>query len=119
MESYLLGWVIMKDSPNADAAAEFMRYSMSATNSQMIPDVAVNLSSRADTTPPAMLADAWDLYTNATSLYLPYDGINAYHSEYYKTVFLKNHDAAWLGKISPEDFALKMKEDTIAYWKDK
>lgn len=119
MEAYLLGWAVMKDTPNADVVADFMRYAMTKENAQMICDDAVNMSSRTDTVAPAALADMWEMYKNAPGYFLPYDGINAYYAEYYKTIFLKNHNDAFLGLITPEEFAAKMKADTIAYWEGK
>jgi raffinose/stachyose/melibiose transport system substrate-binding protein len=117
VESYLLGWVVMKDSPNADVVADFIKFSMTKENAQKISDVAVNLSSRKDTTPPKALANAWDAYSHATALFLPYDGINATYADYYKNTFLKLHDQMFLGKITPEQFVTQIKAGTIDYWK--
>jgi raffinose/stachyose/melibiose transport system substrate-binding protein len=117
VEAYLLGWVIMKDSPHPDATMDFIKFAMTKANAQKIPDVAVNLSSRADTTPPPALADAWNDFTHATAWFLPYDGINANFADYYKNVFLKIHDQMFLGKITPEEFVSQIKAATIDWWK--
>ncbi len=117
VEAYLLGWVIMKDAPHADAAADFIKFSMTKANAQKIPDTAVNLSARKDTTPPEALADAWNDFTNATAWFLPYDGINANYADYYKNTFLKIHDQMFLRKITPEEFVAQIKAATVEWWK--
>ena len=112
-----LGWVVMKNSPNADVAADFIKFSMTKSNAQEIPDQAVNLSSRKDTTPPPALVDNWANFSKAPTYFLTHDGINAVYADYYTNIFLIDHDQMFLGKITPVQFIAKIKADTIAYWK--
>ena len=118
VEVYPLGWVILKDSPNADIVADFMKESMTKAHSQQISDVAVNISGRADTTPPAALKDAYEGYQNATALFLPYDGTNSTLPEWY-TSFMKYHLQMFTGQITPEEYVNSMKQATIDYWKTR
>jgi len=117
VELYPLGWVVLKSAPNPDAAADFIRFSMTKARAQQIADKAVNLSSRRDVTPPPALADAWTDFANATTRFQPYDGLSAAHAEYYKTIFLQIHDQLFLGKITPEAFITQIKAASVNYWK--
>ncbi len=116
LESYLLGWVVMKDSPNADVVADFIKFSMTKANAQKIPDVAINLSARKDTTPPKAIANTWDAYSHATAFFLAHDGIDAAYPDYYKNVYLKYHNMMFTGKITPEDFITQIKAASVTYW---
>lgn len=116
MEIYPLGWAVMKDARNPDVIGDFMRFCFMKSNAQMIPDMAVNMSAHKDTTPPKDLAEAWDYWSNATSYYLPYDGINSMYSDYYKNTFLLYFQQMFIGDITPEEFITSMKKGTADYW---
>jgi len=116
VEVYPLGWVILKDSQNQDVVADFLKASMSKAHSQQICDMSVNISARADTTPPVALQDATTAYLNATAFFLPYDGTNSTIPEWYNT-FLKFHGQMFTGLITPEAYVAEMKAATIDFWK--
>jgi raffinose/stachyose/melibiose transport system substrate-binding protein len=116
MEIYPLGWAIMKDAKNPDVIGDFIRFSFKKENAQMIPDVAVNMSAHKYTTPPEDLAEAWQYWSNATSYYLPYDGINSEYPDYYKNTFLLHFQKMFIGEITPEKFIENMKKGTADYW---
>jgi len=116
VEDYPLGWVILKSSTNPDVVASFLEMSMSKAHSQQIDDVAVNLSARADTTPPTALKDVYTAYNNATALFLPYDGTNSTLPDWFPTL-MKYHLQMFTGQITPQVFIADMKQATIDYWK--
>jgi raffinose/stachyose/melibiose transport system substrate-binding protein len=116
MEIYPLGWAIMKDARNPDVIGDFMRFTFKKANAQMIPDMAVNMSAHKGTTPPEDLAEAWDYWSNASSYYLPYDGLNSEYSDYYKNTFLLHFQKMFIGEITPEEFIANMKQGTADYW---
>jgi raffinose/stachyose/melibiose transport system substrate-binding protein len=119
MEIYPLGWVIMKQARNPDVIGDFIRFTFKKENAQMIADVAVNMSAHKGTTPPKDLAEAWAYWSNATSYYLPYDGLNAIYSDYYKNTFLLYFQKMFIGEITPEEFINSMKTGTADYWKSQ
>lgn len=119
MEIYPLGWAVMKDAKNPDVICDFMRFAFKKANAQMIPDTAVNMSAHKGTTPPKDLAEAWKYWSNATSYFLPYDGLNSNYSDYYKNVFLLYFQKMFVGEITPEEFVASMQKGTADYWANK
>lgn len=119
LESYPLGWIIFKDSKVGPEAAEFLKFCTSVANAQKYADGANSISAVKEANAPKALADVGGAFKNATTLFNPYDGIPAFDPDYYKNIYLKNHNLLFTGKATPDQFIQSMKQDTINYWKSK
>lgn len=116
MEIYPLGWAIMSDARHPDVIGDFINFCFAKANAQLIPDIAINMSSHKGTTPPEDLAEAWEYWSNATDYYLPYDGLNSTYPDYYKNVWLLHFQNMFIGDITPEQYIENMIEGTANYW---
>ena len=56
---------------------------------------------------------------DSEALFSPHDGIVENYPDYYKNVYLKNHDLAFLGNITPDEYVKLMKKETIRYWENQ
>jgi raffinose/stachyose/melibiose transport system substrate-binding protein len=116
VESYLIGWVVMKDAPQPEATQEFIKFAMQEEYQTRLAYETILVAARAGIEPPPEMADVVEMFNNAEQLFPPYDNVNADFPDWYTNVLGKHHDDAFLGSITPEEFMERMKADTIEYW---
>lgn len=119
MESYLIGWVVMENTEVGVEIINFLKYCTNIENSQRYVDHTLNISANKKTTSPPELDELGTVYQNANVLFSPFDNISADYPDYFKNIYLKNHNLAFIGKITPDQYIELMKKDTIKYWKSK
>ncbi len=119
MESFLIGQVVLKDSKVIPETIDFLKFMTSHEMAEQLVRVWTLSSTVKGISIPPALEGLMEGYHSATALYSPHAGIEENYPDYYKNIYLKNHDNAFKGKITPDEFVEKMKEDTINYWKNK
>jgi raffinose/stachyose/melibiose transport system substrate-binding protein len=112
----MLDFMVMKDTEHPREAFAFIRYCLSKENVQMWADDTISGVPRSDVGFPALIADAEDMFKNATAFFDEVDGVTFKQAEYANNVLMPTHDEVFMGQITPEEFAAKMKELTITYW---
>ncbi len=121
MESSWNGWAVFAASEVSDEVVDFLKFVTTVDNQEFMVETSWNLS-------PILGADMpdWSLgeglgqaLAEAENLFDRHDGLAGRYPEYYKNIYLKNHDRAFLGKITPEEYVQIMKEETIKYWEER
>lgn len=112
----MLDYMVMKDSENPDVAFDFIRYAMSKENVEMWANDTISGVPLKDVAWPALIADAKTMFDNATTLFDEVDGVTFKYAEYANTILMPTHDEVFMGKITPQEFADKMKKLTADYW---
>lgn len=118
MESYLIGWVIFKDTKVAPEIIDFLKFCATPENAQKYVDESWNISSINGVNVPPAFEELGKAYQQADVLFNPHDSLPDYYPGYFNNVYLKNHDLAFKGMISPDEFVEVMKEDTINWWEN-
>jgi raffinose/stachyose/melibiose transport system substrate-binding protein len=116
LESYLIGWVVPKVAKNPEAAKAFMKFAMTEQNLQMIVTDGQNAVTRKGMPMPDVLPDMPGWFASATTLFKPYDGVQAEHPSWWTTTFMPLHNKLLFDQITPEDFIAQVKASTIEYW---
>jgi len=116
MEAYMMSFMILKDSEHPREAFDFIRYTLTKQNAQLLADETLNASPRKDVPWPSVIADGSQMFENATATFDAFDGMQTKYSEYYSTVFITNHHQMFTGQMTPEKFIETMKVETKRYW---
>ncbi len=111
--------MILKDSGQPIVAFYFINYARSKENVEMWANDTVSGVPRNDVEWPALIADAKAMFDNATTFFDEVDGVTFKYAEYANNVLMPTHDEVFMGQITPEEFAQKMKELTVQYWKNQ
>lgn len=114
-ELYLIGWVAPKGS-NVKAVQDFLAFAMQKEYQEGIVTDTGNISTRDDLDAPEALVDFREVIVNATSYHPEYDGLQAEHPEWWKTVFLPLDDKLIFGQVKAEEFIQELEEQTKNYW---
>ena len=116
LESFLIGFVIPKTSKNPEAAKAFIKFAMTEENQMKIVTMGQNAVTRKSMPMPDVLPDMDEWFAGATSLFKPYDGVQAEHPSWWTTTFMPLHNKLLFGQITPEDFIAQVKAQTTEYW---
>ena len=119
VEVYLIGWVIPKGAKNVELAKQFIRFAMNKNRINGIADVAWNIVPRPDVAAPDVLKDAYDLLQKNLPVHRVYDGIQAVYPEFTTTVLGPLASQLFFGRISADEFAQRMKNQSVEYWSRK
>jgi raffinose/stachyose/melibiose transport system substrate-binding protein len=116
MESFLLGWVVPSTAKNPAAAKAFIKFAMQPEWQGKIVEVGQNMAARKDAPVPGVLPDIKGWFDSATTLFKPYDGVQADHPSWWTTTFLPLDSKLIMLQITPEEFISTIKAQTIEYW---
>lgn len=116
MESSLNGFAAFNDTKVGPEIVDFLKFCTTVDNQQIFVDGSWNMSAVLGTDVPTALEGLGQALEEAEVLFDRHDGLAAAYPEYYKNVYLKNHDLAFLGKITPDEYIELMKKETIRYW---
>lgn len=119
MESYLIGWAAFNDTKVGPEIVDFLKFCTTIENQNIFVDESWNMSTILGTKIPPAIQGLGEALLDSKALFSPHDGIPEELPDYHKNIYLKNHNLAFLGKITPDGYIKKMKEETIAYWKSK
>jgi raffinose/stachyose/melibiose transport system substrate-binding protein len=116
VESFLLGWVVFKNSKHPQEAIQFMKFATQQKYQTDVAKIAQNMAARKDVALPVELKDMKSMFETATTLFKPYDGVLADYGEWWTTIFNPLDDQLFFAKIKPEEFISKLKTQSIDYW---
>ncbi len=119
MESYLIGWAAFNDTKVGPEIVDFLKFCTTADNQQIWVDETWNMSAILGTGIPPALEGLGKALLDSKALFSPHDGIPDVYPDYQKNIYLKNHNLAFLGEITPDEYIKLMKEETIAYWESQ
>ena len=116
MESSLNAWAAFNDTKVGPEIVDFLKFCTTVDNQQIFVDGTWNMSAILGTGVPTALESLGQALLDSKVLFDRHDGLAGKYPEYYKNIYLKNHDLAFLGKITPDEYIKLMKEETIRYW---
>lgn len=119
MESYLIGWGAFNDTKVGPEIVDFLKFCTTPENQQFLVDETWNMSTILGTNIPPAIQGLGEALLDSDTLFIPHDGIPEKYPDYHKNVYLKNHNLAFLGEITPDEYIKLMKEETIAYWESQ
>lgn len=119
MEALLIGWTAFNDTKVGPEIVDFLKFCTTPENQQLFVDATLTMSSIIGPSVPSAIKDLAEAVLNSKVKFSPLDGLNEKYADYYKNIFLKYHDQAFLGEISPDEFVDVMKNETIKYWENK
>ena len=113
----LIGMMVLKDSPNAAEAADFVKYLVSEDAQKVMVAEGVVGVTRKGVEWPAILADGAKSAADATALSNFGGGLSLYYPEFASNIFKPEYNKMFLGQSSPEEFVATMVAATAEYWK--
>ena len=116
IEVGLLSMMVLKDSPNAKEAADFLKYLASEEAQTIIVENSGVGVTRKGVAWPAALTDAYTSAEQATSLSPFGGGLSVAYPEFTSTVLNPEYNKMFLGTITPEEFVEIMAAKTKEYW---
>jgi raffinose/stachyose/melibiose transport system substrate-binding protein len=119
MESYLIGWAAFNDTKVGPEIVDFLKFCTTVDNQQMLVDETWNMSTILGTNIPPAIQGLGEALLDSKALFSPHDGIPELYPDYHKNIYLKNHNLAFLGEITPDEYIELMKKETIAYWESQ
>lgn len=119
LHSWLLAFMILKDSKHPAEAFEFLKFMMTKENMAMMADEALVGVTRQGVEWAPQIADGAAASQTAKQGLLHVDGGYAFHAEFVTTVLNEPFLEAFYRKITPEEFANTMAERAAAYWASK
>ena len=119
VESYLIGYVILKDSAHPQEAIDFLKFALQEKYQMEIVSKGQNMAARKGLEVPEVISDVKGMFDTATSLHKPYDGVQAEYGEWWITILNPLYDQLLTGGITPEKFIQNLKEQSINYWATK
>lgn len=119
MESYLIGWVSFNDTKVGPEIVDFLKFCTTPDNQQIFVEESWSMSTILGTGIPSAWKGLGQAVLDAKVLFRPHDGIVEAYPEYFRNIYCKNHDLAFLGKITPDEYVKLMKKETIEYWENQ
>lgn len=119
IEVGLLSMMVLKDSPNAKEAAEFVKYVASEEAQKIIAENSGVGVTRKGVAWPNALADAYTSAEQATTLSPFGGGLSVAYPEFTSTVLNPEYNKMFLGEITPEEFVETMAAKTKEFWADQ
>ena len=113
----LIGMMVLKDSPNAEEAAQFVKYLVSEEAQKVMVEKGVVGVTRKGVKWPAILADGEVSAANATALSNFGGGLALYYPDFQSNTFKPEYNKLFLGLSTPEEFVATMVAATAEYWK--
>ena len=113
----LIGMMVLKDSPNVEEAAQFLKYLVSDEAQKVMAEVGVVGVTRKGVEWPAILADGAESAANATALSNFGGGLALYYPDFQSNTFKPEYNKMFLGQSTPEEFVATMVASTAEYWK--
>lgn len=117
VESYPIGFSILKDAKNANLAKKFIAYFLKEKYARAWVEDTMNMTPRKGIDAPPELKDVKEALDNANSTFRYYDGIQGVYPEWYANVFLPLTSDILTGKITGKEFAEQLRLQTIEFWK--
>jgi len=114
----LLSMAVLKSSPNAAEAADFLNYLMSEDAQKVLVKEGGVGVTRKGIAWPAILADAYTSAVDATALSNFGGGLGLTRPEFYSVVFKPEFNKMFLGQTTPEELVAKLVASTKQYWTD-
>lgn len=119
VEAYLIGFTILKGAKNPEGAKKFMEFIIKKEYAQKFVEMSDNISARKNIAYPPILSDVKAVVDSATHFHKMYDGALSDLPEWFASAFYPvDSDLIW-GRITPNEFIEKIKENTVKYWKTK
>ena len=119
MESYLIGWAAFNDTKVGPEIVDFLKFCTTVDNQQILVDETWNMSTILGTNIPPAIQGFGEALLISEALFSPHDGLPEQYPYYYRNIYLKNHDLAFIGKITPDEYIKLMKKETIKYWESQ
>jgi len=119
LEFYLIRWVALKDTKVAPEAIEFLKFCSTIENMEKYAVTTLSLSAIKNVNTVPELADVQKAIMNVELPFQTTDGMLATYPDYTQNILYKNPNLAFIGEITPDEFIVQMKEDSIEYWKNK
>ena len=116
LTAWLLSFMIMKDSQHPEAVFEFLKFTQTQANAQIMANDALVGVTRKGVAWAEGIKDGETASANATVALLPNDGIQALYPEYQETVLTPAYNSFFQMEISPEEFVQQMADGTKSYW---
>ena len=113
----LIGMMVLKDSPNAEEAAQFVKYLVSEEAQKVMVEKGVVGVTRKGVKWPVILADGEVSAANATALSNFGGGLALYYPDFQSNTFKPEYNKLFLGLSTPEEFVATMVAATAEYWK--
>jgi len=119
IELFTTGWVVLNDGENIPESIDFLKFLSSKSQMQIVTDLTNVIYSTLGVTPPGPQADVVKIFENATATFRGADTLQDQYPEFFSGVYIKNHELAFKGDMTPEEFVNAMKADTISFWENK
>lgn len=119
LTAWLLSFMILKDSEHPEEVFEFLKFTQTQANAQLMADEALVGVTRKDVSWADAIKDGEEAAANANVALLPNDGIQAFYPEYQETVLTPPYNAFFALEISPEEFIETIVHDSAEYWASK
>ena len=116
LTAWLLSFMIMKDSEHPDAVFEFLKFTQTQANAQIMANEAMVGVTRKGVSWVEGIKDGETASANANVALLPNDGIQALYPEYQETVLTPAYNSFFQLETTPEEFINQMVEGTKSYW---
>jgi ABC-type glycerol-3-phosphate transport system substrate-binding protein len=119
LHSWLLAFMILKDSKHPAEAFEFLKFMMTKENMEIMAKDALVGVTRKGVEWAAPIADGAAASETAKQGLLHVDGGYAFHAEFVTNVLNEPFLDAFYLRITPEEFASTMAERAAEYWASK
>lgn len=116
LTEWLISFMIMEDTEHPEEVFEFLKFTQTQENAQMMATEAIIGVTRKGVEWPELIKDGEIAAANAELALLPYDGIQAYYPEYQETVLAPAFNELFVTDISPEEFIQRMVEGNQEFW---
>lgn len=116
IEVGLLSMMVLKDSKNAQEAADFVKYVGSEEAQKILVEASGVGVTRKGVAWPAALADAYTSAEQATALSAFGGGLGVAYPEFTSTILNPEYNNMFLGQTTPEQFVETMAAKTKEYW---
>lgn len=114
-----LSMLVLKDSPNAAEAVDFIRFLMSEDQQKILVEVGGVGVTRAGVDWPAVLADGELSAAQATALSPISGGINVNYADFTAQTLYPEFNRMFLGEKTPEEFIDTVANATKTYWEQR
>ena len=119
LQASLLTLMVLKDAPNAEAAADFLSFIVSKEGQEIMSTTAGVGTVRQDVEWGKDIHDGYQLAKAAEAI-LPYNGGSSVkYPEFHTTSLSPTYVEFFLGQISADEFVEQMVEKTKAFWKNQ